>query len=110
VAQALGRESDALDDALPLAELGVDSVQAVSLKARLERKLAIRLPATFLFAHPTLEAAAHNLARRVGIAPEVDAREIHADSDPRRDGAALSEIAQEVRGMSEAELLAEVRR
>ena len=61
-AEALGAEPDALDADRPLADQGVDSLLAVALRAALDDRLGVELPATLLWKHPTVAAIAAHLA------------------------------------------------
>jgi len=48
----------ALDEERPLIELGMDSMMALELKNSLQQACGMTLPATFLFAYPTIGGAA----------------------------------------------------
>jgi acyl carrier protein len=62
----------------PLGSLGFDSLASLEIRNRLERTLGIRLSATLLWAHPTVESIAEVLAERLGFALE-EAPEAAAD-------------------------------
>jgi NADPH:quinone reductase-like Zn-dependent oxidoreductase/surfactin synthase thioesterase subunit/acyl carrier protein/NADP-dependent 3-hydroxy acid dehydrogenase YdfG len=49
----------------PLKELGLDSLMAVELRNGLARRLAMSLPATLVFHHPTASAIAQYVAKRM---------------------------------------------
>jgi acyl transferase domain-containing protein/surfactin synthase thioesterase subunit/acyl carrier protein len=49
----------------PLKELGLDSLMAVELRNGLARRLAMSLPATLIFHHPTASAIAQYVAQRM---------------------------------------------
>ncbi len=51
----------------PLKTLGLDSLMALELRNRLERSLALRLPATLAFNYPTVSLLVPHLAERLGI-------------------------------------------
>jgi acyl transferase domain-containing protein len=46
----------------PLAEMGLDSVMTLGVRRRLERLFSVRLPASLLWNHPTIEALSDYLA------------------------------------------------
>ena len=59
VARVLGMDpGPALDEERPLIELGMDSIMALELKNSLQQACGMTLPATFLFAYPTIGGAA----------------------------------------------------
>lgn len=62
----LRRDVSGLDDNFFL--LGGDSLSGVSVVQRLERSLGVELPATMLFAHPTVRSLARRLERSRGEA------------------------------------------
>ncbi|WP_330346934.1 type I polyketide synthase [Streptomyces sp. NBC_00582] len=49
----------------PLAEMGLDSVMTLGIRRRLEKLLSVRLPASLLWNHPTVEALSHYLAEEL---------------------------------------------
>lgn len=56
-----------VDPSAPLSTFGIDSLGALELRNRLEASLGITLPATLVWAHPTLAALAGSLAERLGL-------------------------------------------
>jgi acyl carrier protein len=50
----------------PFADLGLDSIMAMTLRDRLERELGISLPPTVVFEHPTLRSLTRELVHRLG--------------------------------------------
>ncbi|CAL9352996.1 D-alanine--D-alanyl carrier protein ligase [Streptomyces sp. enrichment culture] len=82
LAQSLGIPASAVDDDTPFLTLGLDSLGAVDLVRRLERKLGRDMPATLFFEHRTVrELAAHlDLA-----APDRSAAAV-SSSAPAEDG------------------------
>jgi acyl transferase domain-containing protein/acyl carrier protein len=49
----------------PLVEMGLDSVMTLGVRRRLERLLPVRLPASLLWNHPTIEALSDHLAHEL---------------------------------------------
>ncbi|PRP93233.1 Phthiocerol/phenolphthiocerol synthesis polyketide synthase type I PpsA [Enhygromyxa salina] len=56
VAARLGVEPGRVDTARPLAELGLDSAEAVGLSGELEARVGRRLPPTLVYEHPSIDA------------------------------------------------------
>ncbi|WP_157882434.1 type I polyketide synthase, partial [Streptomyces silvensis] len=73
VAERLGLTRAAVDPALPLASLGLDSKQAVAVLAELSARTGREIPPTVVFDHPTIRAIAAHLAR-TGTAEPAPAR------------------------------------
>ncbi|MFF0107324.1 amino acid adenylation domain-containing protein [Streptomyces hirsutus] len=69
LAQSLGIPASGVDDDTPFLRLGLDSLGAVDLVKRLERKLGRQLPSTLFFEHRTVrELSAHlDLEGRTGV-------------------------------------------
>ena len=82
VRQVLGLGGALRRDA-PFRQLGMDSLMAVTVRNRLAAALERPLPAALLFDHPTVEALARELARRIEV--DLDASAAHVDPDPGRD-------------------------
>ncbi len=84
VAAVLGDLPERLDLDRGLQEQGLDSVMAIELKGRLERRSGAALGATHTFEHPTVRALADDLARRLDLAREGDRppRSSPAPADP----------------------------
>ena len=71
VAATLGhKHSGAIERQRPLQELGLDSLLAVELRNRLSAATGLRLPATFLFDHPTIAALVEQLGEQLFGASE----------------------------------------
>jgi myxalamid-type polyketide synthase MxaC len=66
VATVLKLEDARLDVNKPLGEYGLNSLMALELRVRLERDLALRLPASLVFNYPTINALAEHLLSRLG--------------------------------------------
>ncbi|MDA0566062.1 SDR family NAD(P)-dependent oxidoreductase [Streptomonospora sp. S1-112] len=71
VGSVLGVPAARLDSAVPFQELGFDSLMAVELRNRLESALEVRLSATMVFAHPTVDELTAGLLDR--LAPDITA-------------------------------------
>ncbi|WP_020663221.1 type I polyketide synthase [Amycolatopsis benzoatilytica] len=61
VAEELKQPAADVDVRRPLPESGVDSVMAVSMRARLQRRYGLSLPPTILWDHPTIPALAEHV-------------------------------------------------
>jgi acyl carrier protein len=61
VAQVLGQQAQTIPRGRGFAELGLDSLSAIELRARLQQDLGCRLPTTLAFDYPTVTALAHYL-------------------------------------------------
>ncbi|WP_327097049.1 amino acid adenylation domain-containing protein [Nocardia vinacea] len=64
VAALLGCDPDHLDPRRGLEEMGLDSLGALDLRAKLETDLGVRLSATVAFDHPCVDALVEHLADR----------------------------------------------
>ncbi|MFI1913834.1 SDR family NAD(P)-dependent oxidoreductase [Nocardia sp. NPDC020380] len=69
-AAAVLQRTAPIPDRTPLRELGLDSIMAVDLRTALAEQLGIRLPATLLFDHPSVQEVAAELARRAPETPQ----------------------------------------
>ncbi|MEM7307331.1 MAG: SDR family NAD(P)-dependent oxidoreductase [Planctomycetota bacterium] len=98
IATVLGLASpEAVEPRGRLMDLGMDSLMAVELKARLERSLGLELQATLLFDHPTVEALVAYLdASFAETVPEDQDEAVPALDEapaPADDAALLDELA-----------------
>ncbi len=75
-------ESDVLTDR-PFAEMGLNSVMAMSIRREIERLVGLELSATMLFNHPTIDSFAGYLAQQLN--PEAVAEDAAADGDDDED-------------------------
>ena len=94
-----------VDARAPLKEIGLDSLMAVELRNTLAHAFGLTLPVTLLFDHPTLDALAAHLARRLDLDVEVS-------PSPVVDDTAAAEARVAIGALSDAEaealLLAEL--
>lgn len=65
VADLLALDHDEVDPRQPLADLGLNSIAAVTLTGDLERWLDLDLPPTLAWEHPTIHDLARFLAAQV---------------------------------------------
>ncbi|WP_405824896.1 SDR family NAD(P)-dependent oxidoreductase [Streptomyces sp. NBC_01390] len=70
VSQVLGARADGVEADVPFQHLGFDSLMAVELRGRLEAALNLRLSATLVYAHPTVDALADQLLTRLEAAQD----------------------------------------
>jgi acyl carrier protein len=93
-----------IDPALPVRDLGMDSLMTVDLRNAIARAFDRALPATLVFDHPTLDALADYLAGLVpelgpsgepAAAPDAAAAEVHAMSEAEAEAELLRELQQE---------------
>ncbi|GAA1657898.1 phthiocerol synthesis polyketide synthase type I PpsA [Mycolicibacterium murale] len=61
VAAELGLAADDVDLAMPLVEIGVDSIMTVAVRRALEKQTGLALPPTLLWEHPTAAAVTSHL-------------------------------------------------
>ncbi|TRW82359.1 acyltransferase domain-containing protein [Mycolicibacterium sp. 018/SC-01/001] len=75
-------ESDVLTDR-PFAEMGLNSVMAMSIRREIERLAGLELSATMLFNHPTIDSFAGYLAQQLN--PDAGGDDAAADDDDDED-------------------------
>jgi acyl transferase domain-containing protein/acyl carrier protein len=86
----------AIEDDRPLQELGLDSLQALELRAALSTLLARPLPSTLLFDYPTLAQLAAFLLRYLGFTSvESTAADGGREAERERQVAELQELSEE---------------
>jgi myxalamid-type polyketide synthase MxaB len=91
-----------IDVAQPLRELGLDSLMSVELRNTIAELLKSKLPATFLFKYPTLQALADYVVSQVpdaGQSPQPGS----AAATVSADATLASEAAAELEPLSDAE-------
>lgn len=97
--------STTVDTAMPLRELGLDSLMAVELRNALSASTDRTLPATLLFDYPTLDALAGYFMRVLGLAGDEPVSAVVA-------ARATASIPMDIEGLAEdeaaAQLLAEL--
>jgi acyl carrier protein len=101
ITHVLKLESVDVDEETPLASLGFDSLMALELRNRLEASLALTLPATLIWSHPTLHGLSENLAQRLEIPLEDDAAD-----EPDLEADLLAAIVEQAGQLSDDELAA----
>ncbi|MDI1443036.1 MupA/Atu3671 family FMN-dependent luciferase-like monooxygenase [Polyangium sp. 6x1] len=89
VARRTGSDAGALDVAVPLASLGLDSLAGLELQEELEVALGVRLPATFLWQSATIHDAASELlgawrhaSTQVAPTDDIPARDPSSPEEP----------------------------
>lgn len=107
LAEALGLAVGEIDWEWPLADLGMDSLMAVSLKRQLEQELDISLTSTLLITHPTLAELGDYLFERLEMLLEQTHKQTFGENsagrtNPPPEGAGdLDELISEVEHLSD---------
>jgi len=99
VAEELRIPEDQIDLDRPFAEMGLNSVMAISIRRRLEQFVGVELSATMLFNHPTIESFSSYLAVR--MAPEQAAGADDHDVDDDAAGSVLDSLFDTVEATPE---------
>jgi myxalamid-type polyketide synthase MxaE and MxaD len=84
VEAVLKLENVRLDIHKPLGEYGLNSIVGLELRHRLERDLALRLPATLVFNYPSVAALATHLRGRLDPAAAAPQKTGPSAAEPRR--------------------------
>ncbi|MFH8658522.1 SDR family NAD(P)-dependent oxidoreductase [Streptomyces afghaniensis] len=84
IAAVLRLGTDRFDAHTSLVTLGLDSLMAIALRNRLQRELALDIPTTVMWTHPTASALTHYLLARL------DPEQGHADAPPETEPSAAS--------------------
>ena len=66
-AAVLGRPGTSIPRTTPFRSVGLDSLMGLELRNRLESKLSLKLPASTIWNHPTIEELARHLGNTLGI-------------------------------------------
>ena len=74
-------DASAVQTDVPFKELGFDSLTAVELRNRLAAATGLRLPATFVFRHPTPSAVAEDLREQLCPAAADPSAPVFSDLD-----------------------------
>ncbi|WP_375765195.1 SDR family NAD(P)-dependent oxidoreductase [Archangium gephyra] len=115
VAQVLRLTPERVEGDVPLVNLGLDSLMTLELRNRLEAGLGLTLPATILWAYPSLKVLVPHLAERMGLSledaapaavPEVVSAAPEAPAEAADDDE-LIRLLQAVGAMPDADLRAE---
>ena len=67
VSAQLGLPANDVDTALPLVEIGVDSIMTVGLLRQLEKQTGLSLPPTLLWEYPTAAAVSERITEMLGV-------------------------------------------
>lgn len=99
VAEVLRCPPSQVDRLTPLRSLGIDSLKAIELKNQLEDACGLTLPATLVWAYPTIAGLGPHLARKLGL--PVEAASPARPAGPPKDDTALSALLGEIEGLSD---------
>jgi acyl carrier protein len=103
LAQVLRLPVSRIDPARPMGQLGLESLMALELRNRLEASLGLKLSATVVWNHPTVQALVRYLASRMDLSLEAVPASRHERVD---EVVAVAEsVALSVNELSEEEAL-----
>jgi acyl carrier protein len=80
IAAVLRLRTDRFDANTSLVTLGLDSLMAIALRNRLQRELALDIPTTVMWTHPTASALTRYLLARLG--PEQEHADARRETEP----------------------------
>lgn len=80
IAAVLRLPADRFDTTTSLVTLGLDSLMAIALRNRLQRELALDIPTTVMWTHPTAEALTRYLMTR--LHPQQEQHDTGPETDP----------------------------
>jgi phthiocerol/phenolphthiocerol synthesis type-I polyketide synthase C len=98
--RAVLRSTEPIDPGLPMESLGLDSLMALELRNRLEASLGATLPATLLWAYPTITDLAGALCERLGYSQPVEQEEAVRDRAHQRAAARQQAATRRKRGVA----------
>jgi len=95
VARVLEVDAAQLDVKRAIPDLGFSSLMAVELRNHLETALGLRLSATLMWSHPTVESLSAELARRLGFAAGAESARTETDrgTDTGTDTSELDDLS-----------------
>jgi myxalamid-type polyketide synthase MxaE and MxaD len=102
VARVLRLEPARIDPSVPFGSLGLDSLMGLEVRNRLEANLGLRLPATLLWAYPTLAALAPHLLSKLELQAPAPAEPAPTEPAPEED--TLGQVASQIEQLSEKEM------
>jgi myxalamid-type polyketide synthase MxaE and MxaD len=94
IARVLGQEPSAVRPWTPFGGLGLDSIMALELRNRLESSLDLRLPATIVWSHRSVDALATHLAGAIGLSVAAEPL-LAPESEPSPRAGAVAGLSEE---------------
>jgi len=104
--QVLRLAPEQIDPDAPLKSLGVESLMGLELRNRLELGLALQLPATLIWTHPTVTALTASLLARLGLAQASAPEPAPPPPAPPPAAAPPPEVSSDLDALSDDELMA----